>query len=306
MLGSTVHAPSLATLGLYGSSRIDPRAFRHAVEDAQAQSLILQPELLRALVAAYAQDDAVNRNLRFVAVGGARVADADLVAAAAFGIPAFQGYGLSECASVVALNRPGDVRPGSVGRPLPGVSVSIADDGEILVGNQAMNGYLGESAEAPSVVHTGDLGRVDEDGYLYVTGRKKNVFITSFGRNVSPEWPEAELAHEPAIAQACVFGEAQPINTAVVVPSSPATPAEAITAAIANANQRLPDYARVGEWIVAEAAFAPANGLLTPTGKPRREAIALRYLVSDASPARTAVAPRPTATNSANFQEFRQ
>lgn len=305
MLGSTVHAPSLGTLGLYGSSSIDPRAFRHAIEAAEAQSLILQPELLRALVAAYEQDEAVNRHLRFVAVGGARVADADLVAAAAFGIPAFQGYGLSECGSVVALNRPGDVRPGSVGRPLPGVSVSIADDGEILVGNQAMNGYLGDSGEAPAIIHTGDLGRLDEDGYLYVTGRKKNVFITSFGRNVSPEWPEAELAHEPAIAQACVFGEAQPINTAVVVPASPATSADAISAAVRNANQRLPDYARVGEWIVAEDAFAPANGLLTPTGKPRREAIALRYLVADPSPARTGVVPKPAATNSASSQETR-
>jgi long-subunit acyl-CoA synthetase (AMP-forming) len=301
MLGSTVHAPSLSTLGLYGSSHIDPLAFRDAVERAGAESLILQPELLRALIAAYREDGEVNRQLKFVAVGGARVADADLVAAAAHGIPAFQGYGLSECASVVALNRPGDVRPGSVGRPLPGVAVSIAADGEILVGNQSMSGYLGEEDGEPGIIHTGDLGHLDEDGYLYVTGRKKNVFITSFGRNVSPEWPEAELAHERAIAQACVFGEAQPVNTAIIVPAGPATSADAIEAAVTRANRRLPDYARVSEWIVADSAFSPANGLLTPTGKPRREAIALRYLVGETAPARTSLVPR-RATSSQDPQ----
>jgi len=280
MLGTTVHVPSLATLGLYGSSRLDVARFKQTIDAVAAESLILQPQLLRELTAVSATTGGAS-SLKFVAVGGARVADADLLDAAAAGIPAFQGYGLSECASVVALNRPGAARAGSVGKPLKGVTVSISEDGEILIGNQSMLGYLGESRHAGSSVATGDLGYLDDDGFLYVTGRRKNVFITSFGRNVSPEWPEAELLHQPAIAQACVFGEAQPFNTAVVCPADTSARPRSIADAILSANGNLPDYARVADFIIADEPFSVANGLLTETGKPRREAIALKYLVPE-------------------------
>jgi len=280
MLGTTVHVPSLGSLGLYGSSRIDARRFKQTIDDVAAESLILQPQLLRELTAVSAAYK-VTSSLKFVAVGGARVADKDLRDAAAAGIPAYQGYGLSECASVVALNRPGEVRPGSVGKPLDGVSVSISEDGEILVGNQSMLGYLGENEHACAVVATGDLGYLDDDGFLYVTGRRKNVFITSFGRNVSPEWPEAELLHRPEIAQACVFGEAQPFNTAIVCTADPSVTPRSVADAILSANRSLPDYARVADFVIADEPFSVANGLLTETGKPRREAVALRYLVPD-------------------------
>jgi long-subunit acyl-CoA synthetase (AMP-forming) len=278
MLGTTVHVPALAALGLYGSSRLDIKRFKCTIDAVAAESLILQPQLLRELTTACAAEAAAS-SLKFVAVGGARVAESDLLEAAAAGIPAFQGYGLSECASVVALNRPGAARPGSVGKPLDGVSVSIAADGEILVENQAMLGYLGEKDTAGPAIATGDLGYLDDDGFLYVTGRRKNVFITSFGRNVSPEWPEAELLHRPEIAQACVFGEAQPFNTAVICPVDASVSAGAIADAILNANRNLPDYARVADFIIADEPFSAANGLLTQTGKLRREAISLRYIV---------------------------
>ena len=280
MLGTTVHVPSLDALGLYGSSRIDARRFKQTVDAVAAESLILQPQLLRALTAAAAADPGAT-SLKFVAVGGARVAVPDLCDAAAAGIPAFEGYGLSECASVVALNRPGAARPGSVGKPLDGVDVSIGPDGEIFVARQSMLGYMGETERAGAVIATGDLGHIDDDGFLYVTGRRKNVFITSFGRNVSPEWPEAELLHQPEIAQACVFGEAQPFNTAIVCPAGPSVTPPAIAAAILKSNRNLPDYARVADFVIADEPFAVANGLLTQTGKPRREAIALKYLLSD-------------------------
>jgi long-subunit acyl-CoA synthetase (AMP-forming) len=277
MLGTTVHVPSLGALGLYGSSRLDVARFKRTIDAVGAESLILQPQLLRELTAAVAADGGT-ASLKFVAVGGARVAESDLLEAAAAGIPAFQGYGLSECASVVALNRPGAARPGSVGKPLDGVSVSIAPDGEIVVENQSMLGYLGERRSASPAIATGDLGYLDEDGFLYVTGRRKNVFITSFGRNVSPEWPEAELLHRPEIAQACVFGEAQPFNTAVVCPADASVTPGAIADAILSANRNLPDYARVADFIIADEPFSAANGLLTPSGKLRRETIALRYI----------------------------
>ena len=286
MLGTTVHAPSLGVLGLYGSSRIDVGRFKQTIDSVAAESLILQPQLLRELTAATAAD-AGKSSLKFVAVGGARVADSDLQDATAAGIPAFQGYGLSECASVVALNRPGAVRQGSVGKPLDGVNVHISTDGEILVENQSMLGYLGDDEHGGTTVATGDLGHLDDDGFLYVTGRRKNVFITSFGRNVSPEWPEAELLHQPEIAQACVFGEAQPFNTAIVCPVDASLSPKAIAEAILNANRNLPDYARVADFVVADEPFAVANGLLTETGKLRRDAIALRYIVAEDSSSAT-------------------
>ena len=287
MLGTTVYVPSLGSLGLYGSSQIDARRFKQTIDSVAAESLILQPALLRELTAAAVADPGAT-SLKFVAVGGARVSVSDLCDAAAAGIPAFEGYGLSECASVVALNRPGAARPGSVGKPLDGVDVSISPDGEILVENQSMLGYLGETGYPGSAIATGDLGYLDDEGFLYVTGRRKNVFITSFGRNVSPEWPEAELLHQPEIAQACVFGEARPFNTAVVCPAGPSVTPQAVADAVACANRTLPDYARVTDFVIADESFVVANGLLTQTGKPRREAIALKYLVAEEPLAGTA------------------
>lgn len=283
VLGTTVHARSLASLGLHGSSSLDAGRLLRSIESVSAESLILQPQLLRGLTAVVSGGRDAVRSLRFVAVGGARVAAADLEAAAGAGIPAFQGYGLSECASVVALNRPGDNRPGSVGRPLDGVTIRSGDGGEIIVDGQCMLGYLGEPAATDAGVATGDLGYLDDDGFLYVTGRRKNVFITSFGRNVSPEWPEAELLHRPEIAQACVFGEAKPVNTAVIWPADGTITVEDIASAVDAANDGLPDYARVGEWMIADEPFSVTNGLLTATGKPRRDAIAQRYGVRDAA-----------------------
>lgn len=278
MLGASVHVPSVSTLGLSGSSRFDARRFRNTLDECGAQSLILTPELLRALTMSFRSDSSRNEQLKFVAVGGARVSDSEVEAAAEAGIPAYQGYGLSECASVVALNLPGARRVGSVGRPIPGVGVDVSDDGEIVVRNQCMRGYLGNPDEEFPAVATGDLGYLDDDGFLYVTGRRKNLFITSYGRNVAPEWPEAELLAQPEIAQAAVFGEARPTNIAVIVPAGSGRRHAAMARAVRAANGALPDYARIGEWIIADEPFSPANGLMTVTGKVRRQDIACRYL----------------------------
>ena len=278
-LGATVVVPPLAHLGLYGSSRIDADQLVRTINNSQAESLILQPQVLRELTAATSRGAGWRpEHLKFVAVGGAKIDEADLLAANAVGIPAFQGYGLSECASVIALNRPGESRPNSVGKPLPGIDVRIAEDGEIIVSGQSMSGYLGDATRSELPIRTGDIGHLDDDGFLYVTGRKKDMFITSFGRNVSPEWPESALLHQPEIAQACVFGEAMPYNTAVIVPADSGG-SMAIASAIARANLHLPDYARVTDWVAASGPFTVANGQLTSTGKPRRDAIARQYLL---------------------------
>ena len=130
-----------------------------------------------------------------------------MTAARVAGLPAYEGYGLSECASVVALNAPGAVREGSVGRVLPHATLRIDEAGEIHVRGATMLGYLGEEGASPEEVATGDLGFINDDGYLYVQGRRKNLLITSLGRNVSPEWVERELLAHTSIGQAVVFGD---------------------------------------------------------------------------------------------------
>ena len=122
---------------------------------------------------------------------------------------------------------------------------------------------------------SGDTGYLDEDGYLHLTGRKKNMFITSFGRNVAPEWVERELTIQPIIANAAVFGEGRPWNVALIVARElPGVDRDsAIDAAVAKANQSLPDYAQVRHWLLAEEPFSLQNGLLTSNGRLRRAEI---------------------------------
>jgi long-subunit acyl-CoA synthetase (AMP-forming) len=255
--------PPLAETGLRGSSSFDPLACLAAIERWKADSVILLPQMLAALSAALERGAPPPRSLKFAAVGGARVSPALISRARSLGLPAYEGYGLSECASVVALNVPGADRPGSVGRPLAHVDLEILDR-EIHVKTD------GEWCA------TGDLGRLDTDGFLYIDGRCKHVLITSYGRNVSPEWPEAELLAGPAILQAAVFGEAQPRLCALVVPAAGASPA-AVEAQVRAANARLPDYAQIGAWLRADEPFTPQNGFATANGRARREALWRAY-----------------------------
>ena len=246
------------------------------IDAAQATTAIMIPQMLHALVAAIETGTPRPATLRFLAVGGARVPPALLARAASAGLPVFEGYGLSECASVVTLNTAADCRPGSVGRPLPHVAIDFAPDGEILVRGAGFLGYTGDSTITGEPWHTGDLGRIDTEGFLHLTGRKKDLFITTFGRNVAPDWVESELALQPAIAQAWVHGEARPWNTAVIVARSGAT-AQDVSAAIAAANRKLPGYAQVRHWLPADEPFSCENGELTTNGRMRRAVIAARY-----------------------------
>lgn len=262
----------LAEVGLRGASGLDVARMLAALAEQQASSAILTPEMLLGLVCALESGHARPPRLRFVAVGGAPVAPRLLQRAQALGLPVFEGYGLSECASVVALNTRRDHLPGSVGKPLPHARLRFAEDGEILVSGATLLGYTGtrETRQIRDYWPTGDIGHLDGAGFLHITGRKKNMFITSFGRNVMPEWVERELTLHPAIAQAAVFGEGRPWNVAVIVARGPR---EAVEQAIAEANRLLPDYARVRRWIPAQAPFTPHNGQLTANGRLRRDQI---------------------------------
>jgi long-subunit acyl-CoA synthetase (AMP-forming) len=156
------------------------------------------------------------------------------------------------------------------------VTVKIADDGEIFVKGSNHSGYLGQETDTPEYLATGDIGYLDDDGYLYLSGRKKNMFITAFGRNVSPEWVERELVLQSEIKQAAVFGEGRPWNVALIVPESHCKIID-INNAIDKANQNLPDYAQIKSWLTATEPFQLTNNQLTGTGRLRRDAIFQQY-----------------------------
>lgn len=284
LAGAVACVPKLATVGLHGSSQVDIRATAAAIDAFKATTIVTVPQLLMGLLALAGVGQWKPKTLRLIAVGGAPLPRGAIEKARAAGLPVYEGYGLSELSSVVAFNRPGADRPGSVGRPLPHAEVTLAEDGEVWVRGSIFAGYLGEAGDEGSAAlrdgfwATGDLGRFDGDGYLHLTGRKKNMFISAFGRNVAPEWVECELTGGVSIGQAAVFGEARPWNVAVIVPRTAAPGLQSrIVADLQRANARLPDYARVRRWILADAPFTTGNGQMTENGRLRRQAILDRY-----------------------------
>jgi long-subunit acyl-CoA synthetase (AMP-forming) len=276
LAGATICAPPLAAVGLRGSSSLDAAQLARALSDWRATSAIVVPQMLAGLVSALHAGLPFPRDLAYLAVGGAAISTRLLDDANALRLPVRQGYGLSECGSVVCVNRH-DVRNArGAGRPLPHVGITLAGDGEILVRGSVALGYFGGARFAEPFA-TGDIGCIDPDGNLHVTGRKRNVFITSFGRNVAPEWIESELLAHPAIAQAAVFGEGRPFACAVIAPRAGASDAH-VAAAVDEANRQLPDYARIRAWCRATEPFSPANAQCTDNGRLRRAAIEQAYI----------------------------
>lgn len=251
---------------------MNPAELLHGLAASRANTVILVPELLQGLLVAMAHTGRSLPDLQFVAVGGSRVAPELVAHARSVGVPVYEGYGLSECGSVVSLNTPKRDRPGSVGGVLPHVDLYIDQD-EIVISNPVFLGYL--DSERQDAFRTGDLGGLDSDGFLSVNGRRRNVLITSYGRNVSPEWVEAALLAQPHVRQAVVWGDGLPVLRAFIVPNAGIDEA-AIERAVAAANETLPDYARVGDWSRVRP-FSREDGLLTGTGRPCRDLIIERY-----------------------------
>ncbi|MDR2856984.1 MAG: AMP-binding protein [Novosphingobium sp.] len=273
LAGGTYVCPPQAVIGMSDPFRPDFARLVHVIAEQRITSLILVPEYLAGIVRMMEATGTRLPLLTLVAVGGARVPIALIARARLLGLPVRQGYGLTECASVVSLQEEGDDDASSAGRCLPHMRASIATDGEIVLEGQGCLGPVGgERPEAP--FHTGDLGRIDDNGRLHIHGRKSNLIVTSFGRNVSPEWVEACLVEQPDIFQALVYGDGLPAPAALIVPSHAGADIEA---AVAAANARLPAYARIGEWREV-AHFTPMNGQLTGNGRLRRSVIAAAYL----------------------------
>jgi len=222
----------------------------------------------------------------------------------ALGLPILQGYGQTEAAPVISANPPGAVKMHTVGPPLPGVEVKIAEDGEILVrGELVMKGYWKNEQATKAVLHdgwlhTGDIGRLDEDNYLQITDRKKDIIVLSGGDNVSPARVEGFLTLESEISQAMAFGNQRPHLVALLVPddeflaewakahnkaSGLAAVADdpelraVLGQAVERVNAKLANIERVRRFAIAREAFSVENGMMTPTLKVRRHKIVGAY-----------------------------
>jgi len=203
----------------------------------------------------------------------------------ALGLRLLQGYGQTETAPVISVNRPAGPKMHTVGLPMINTEVKIADDGEILTrGDLVMKGYWKNDAATRDVirdgwVHTGDIGHFDELGHLIITDRKKDIIVNSGGDNVAPQRVEGLLSLEPEIAQALVYGDKRPHLVAVIVPDEGwfgqqgGDPHKVLQAAVERVNKQLSTIEKVRRFIIADGPFTIENRQLTPTMKVRRHII---------------------------------
>ncbi len=233
--------------GLRSNNDFSAKCFFSAIASQQVNSAILLPQMLKAIVqeAQRRQTNAEEAeyqtfsSLSFLAVGGGKTPTKVIEQAHQLGLPVYEGYGLSETASVLCINTPSHNRTGSVGQLLDHARMSFAKDGEVVVSKPIMEGYLHEERKT-EFVSTGDIGHIDEDGFVFINGRKKNCLISGFGRNISPEWVESHFLGEPEIHQLAIFGEAQSHLSAVVVSRSQSD-SDRMAQLIETRNASLPD-----------------------------------------------------------------
>ena len=244
----------------------------------------------------------VGGNLRFFISGGAPLAKEIGEFFAAADITILEGYGLSETSPVLTTNSPGHIRYGSVGRSLFNVDIKIADDGEILAkGPSVMIGYYNneeatkESIDEDGWFHTGDIGHLDSDGYLFITDRKKNILVTSAGKNVAPAPIENALVTSPFIEQTVVIGDKRNFISALVVPAFEVVENYLLEQGISTSSnkeiaekpevksllqnemnkamEKFSNYERVKEFIISDRLLTLENGELTPTLKVVRKVV---------------------------------
>lgn len=248
--------------------------------------------------------DAFGGRLKWALTGGAPIAPETLDFLRACGIAVYEGYGMTESGGVISLNHPDAVRYGTVGRPVAGCEVRIAEDGEVLArGPMVFPGYhANETATARALdpegwLHTGDLGELDAEGYLRITGRMKEIVITSAGKNLTPTEVEFAVQRSRYVSRAVMIGDRRPYPVALITldaeevtawaaregidlgahPAAHPAVRALIGAAVAQANATVSRPARIRAFHILPEDLTVAAGTLTPTLKLRRRAVAERY-----------------------------
>jgi long-chain acyl-CoA synthetase len=268
LVGASVHLPPASFGGPNAAS------IASIAEETRPTVTVLVPELL---VAWLNELESLSQfgppSLRYIAVGGAPVPDRLASDAWRRGLPIHEGYGLSECCSVVSVNRTNHRGPGTTGQPLAGVQVTI-EQGEIIVsGPTVMDGYLTEP-DTSGVWATGDLGSFDPHGRLVVQGRKDNIIVTNTGRNVSPEWIE-EMVRADRRIKRCILVEQEGELVSVITPVDESITActPALHQILVHASGAAPEYAKPRRCLVLSDQEVRDLDLVTPLGRPRRSAI---------------------------------
>ena len=291
----------------------DPEAVRKAVEvgvtvrEAERRGEEVAPELKDAFDQA---EEHLYRNVRALfggrirqcVTGAAPIAAEILEFFYACGVPVMEGYGMTETSTAAVCNTPEEFRFGSVGKPFRGVEVTIAEDGEILLrGDNIFAGYFkNEAATNEALVdgwlHTGDLGRTDEDGFLYITGRKKDIIITAGGKNITPANLENDIKQSRWVSQCVVVGDRRPYLVALItldpeeipsfaqehgldpkgVPGSDEMRAE-VQQAVDAANAKVGRVEQIKKFTILPEDLSQATGELTPTMKVKRKVVGEKF-----------------------------
>jgi long-chain acyl-CoA synthetase len=281
---------------------------RPAVPDPSPEAVRALPEEVKTSVLTLVGLD----RCAFAASGAAPIDPGIIEFFQALGLPIVEGWGMSELCNAATIAVPGDSRNGAVGRAYPGVELRIADDGEVLVrGPLVMSGYYhdkektSEAIDADGWMHTGDIGELDDAGFLKITDRKKDLLITSGGKNISPALVEYELQRHPLIGQACAIGDRRKYVSALLVLDPDVAPAWArergiefsspadlaanaevlaeIERGVEEANSHLAHPEQVRRYVVLGQEWTAQTGELTPSLKRRRPVITERYAQEIAS-----------------------
>jgi long-chain acyl-CoA synthetase len=243
--------------------------------------------------------------LREAVTGAAPIASEILEFFWGCGVPVLEGYGMTETSTTATYSTPENHRFGSVGRALPGVEVKIAEDGEILIKGANIFGGYHKNADASfgAVVdgwlHTGDVGRLDEDGYLYITGRKKDIIITAGGKNLTPANFENDLKQSRWVSQCVMHGDRRPFPVALItldeeeiVPWAGQNGIEDTTISalaenpqvraliqdvVDQANAKLAQVEQVKKFVILDHDLSQETGELTPTLKVKRNVVNEKY-----------------------------
>jgi long-chain acyl-CoA synthetase len=243
-----------------------------------------------------------------LAVTGAAPINPDLLTFfRALGIPLHEVYGMSEDTGPATLGVPGADKIGSVGRPLPGVEVRLAEDGEILIrGGIVAAGYYkmaeetAETFDKEGWLHSGDLGRFDDDGFLYIVGRKKEIIINAAGKNIAPAKLETMMKNHPLVSQACMIGDGRQYLTMLIALDPEEAPGwaaknrltftdlasfskmpavrEEIDRAVNNANEQVARVEQIKKFSIVPDEWTPDSGEITPSLKLKRRVVLDRYV----------------------------
>jgi long-chain acyl-CoA synthetase len=285
---------------------VGSRGFSHVVERTKPKGLLrLQLAVADKLVFSKIKARTGGRLKLFIS-GGAPLAREIAEFFGAAGLLVCEGYGLTETSPVITCNRPDRVRPGTVGLPLDGVEVKIADDGEILTrGPHVMKGYFNQPEATAEAIdpegwfHTGDIGHLDPDGFLVITDRKKDIIVTSGGKNIAPQPIENRLKTNRYFGEVVMIGDGRKYPSALVVPTFEVLEAwaakhgisasgreelvargevlEHFMGLIAELTGDLAQYEKIKRITLLPQEFSQETGELTPTMKVKRRVIAEKY-----------------------------